>query len=102
MDDEQLEITFKSGRAANDDRKPADLSILGVTDLMTNLAKCCQPVPGDKVLGFVTRGDGITIHRDTCPNIMYQQNTSAERVVEVTWGADKEHTYPMTVQLTCF
>ncbi len=101
-DEEQLEITFKNGRAANDDRKPADLSILGVTDLMTNLAKCCQPVPGDKALGFVTRGDGITIHRDSCPNIMYQQNTAAERVVEVTWGVDKEYTYPMTVQLHAF
>ena len=43
---EQLEISFKAARAANDDRNPADLSILGVTDLLTHLAKCCQPVPG--------------------------------------------------------
>lgn len=99
---EQLEISFKAARAANDDRNPADLSILGVTDLLTHLAKCCQPVPGDKILGFVTRGTGITIHRDSCANIMYQQNTSAERVVEVTWGADKEHTYPMTIKLHAF
>ena len=69
---------------------------------MTNLAKCCQPVPGDKVLGFVTRGDGITIHRGGCPNMLYQQNTAAERVVEVSWGVDKENTYPMTIQLQAF
>jgi len=102
-DDEQMEISFRGGnRAANDDRKPADLSIQGVSDLMTNLAKCCQPVPGDKVLGFVTRGAGITIHREQCPNILYQQNTSGERVVEVAWGADKENTYPMSVLINAF
>ncbi|NND00413.1 MAG: GTP diphosphokinase [Gammaproteobacteria bacterium] len=102
-DEEQMEISFRAGKkAANDDRKPGDLSIQGVSDLMTNLAKCCQPVPGDKVLGFVTRGTGITIHREQCPNILYQQNTAAERVVEVAWGADKENTYPMNISIHAF
>lgn len=101
-DDEQLEISFRSGRIVNDDKKPADLSVDGVSDLMTNLAKCCHPVPGDKVLGFVTRGTGITIHRATCPNIMYQQNTDRERVVQVNWGLDQEQTYPMKVQISAF
>lgn len=101
-EEEQLEISFRANKAANDDRKPADLSIQGVSDLMTSLAKCCQPVPGDKVLGFVTRGAGITIHRVNCPNILYQQNTSAERVVEVAWGAEKEHTYPMNLLIHAF
>ena len=102
-DDDQLEISFRNNnRAANDDRKPADLSIQGVSDLMTSLAKCCQPVPGDKVMGFVTRGTGITIHREACPNLLYQQHKSGERVVEVSWGVDKEQTYPMTIQVHAF
>ena len=102
-DDEQLEISFKGHKvAANDDAKPADLSVDGVSDLMTNLAKCCMPVPGDKVLGFVTRGTGITIHRESCPNIMYQQNTDRERVVQVNWGNDEERTYPMKVLINAF
>lgn len=101
-DDEQLEISFKAGRAANDDRKPANLTIRGVSDLMTNLAKCCEPVPGDKVLGFVTRGAGITIHREMCPNILYQQHSAGERVVEVSWGQDNERVYPMTVLINAF
>ena len=103
VDDEQLEISFKGHKvAANDDAKPADLSVDGVSDLMTNLAKCCMPVPGDKVLGFVTRGTGITIHRESCPNIMYQQNTDRERVVQVNWGNDEERTYPMKVLINAF
>ncbi|MFT6408209.1 MAG: GTP pyrophosphokinase [Arenicella sp.] len=101
-DDEQLEISFKGGRAANDDAKPNDMTIHGVSDLMTSLAKCCQPVPGDRVLGFVTRGTGITIHRALCPNILYQQHEAGERVVEVNWGHDKERVYPMTVLITAF
>jgi len=102
-DEEQLEISFRANKAQhNDTSSQADLSIQGVSDLMTSLAKCCQPVPGDKVLGFVTRGTGITIHRHHCPNILYQQNTSSERVVEVNWGQADERTYPMTVLINAF
>ena len=102
-DEELLATGFRSGRtAANDDRKQTDLTIDGVSDLMTNLAKCCEPVPGDMVLGFVTRGTGITIHREACPNILYQKHNSGERVVEVSWGQDKKNTYPMTIQIHAF
>jgi GTP pyrophosphokinase len=101
-DDEQLGINFRSGRSANDDVQPADMSILGVSDLMTSLAKCCQPVPGDRVLGFVTRGTGVTIHRELCPNILYQKHEAGERVVEVTWGHNQEQVYPMTVLINAF
>ncbi|GAA6137129.1 GTP diphosphokinase [Arenicella sp. 4NH20-0111] len=102
-DDDQLEVNFRSTKPSNiEPAAPADLTILGVSDLMTSLAKCCQPVPGDRVLGFVTRGTGITIHRRQCPNILYQQNTASERVVEVNWGQADERTYPMTVLLHAF
>lgn len=101
--DEQIEISFKTNKAnSSDTKKPADMTIEGVTDLMNSLAKCCQPVPGDAVLGFVTRGTGITIHRRHCPNILYQQNTASERVVEVNWGQSNEETYPMTVMINAF
>ncbi len=104
LDEEQLEISFKSAKAGEVEAKSqaADLSVFGVTDLMTTLAKCCQPVPGDDVLGFVTRGAGITIHRRQCKNILYQQNTASERVVEVDWGKHNERTYPMTVLIEAF
>jgi len=101
-DDDQLEISFRGGRAANDDVKSTDMTIQGVSDLMTNLAQCCQPVPGDRVLGFVTRGTGITIHRELCPNILYQKHAAGERVVEVSWGHNQERVYPMTVIINAF
>jgi len=103
-DEPSQEVSFKGGRVtgAGGDNKSANLTIQGVSDLMTNLARCCEPVPGDRVLGFVTRGTGITIHRETCPNILYQQHKSSERVVEVNWGQDVEQTYPMTIQINAF
>lgn len=101
-DDEQLEISFRNNKAANDDQKPVNMSVDGVSDLMTSLAKCCEPVPGDNVLGFVTRGSGITIHRENCQNILYQKHQAGERVVHVDWGNDEEKTYPMTIQIHAF
>ena len=101
-EEDALEISFRSHKSESNVDRHADLTILGVSDLMTTLAKCCQPVPGDEVLGFVTRGTGITIHRKQCPNILYQQNTAKERVVEVNWGKDEERTYPMTVLVEAF
>ncbi len=101
--DELLDIKIRpSHRAANDDVVEGDVSVQGVSDLMTNLARCCQPVPGDRVLGFVTRGSGVTIHRESCPNLLYQQHKAGERVVEVNWGKDDEKTYPMTILIRAF
>jgi len=104
-DEEQLEISFRPGARKVDSKAGGvrnDLTIQGVSDLMTSFAKCCNPVPGDRVLGFVTRGAGITIHRSNCANILYQQNNAQERVVEVSWGSDKERTYPMSISLIAF
>ena len=101
-DDEQLEISFRANKAANDDKKADNVSVYGVTDLMTHIAKCCESVPGDDVLGFVTRGSGITIHRENCQNILYQKHKEGERVVHVDWGKDSEKTYPMTILVHAF
>jgi len=98
---ENHEIVRQS-QAANDDARPADLSVQGVKDILMQLARCCQPVPGDPVLGYVTRGAGITIHRDTCANILYQQHKGSERVVQVDWGKNQEQVYPMSIIISAF
>ncbi|KOR28983.1 (p)ppGpp synthetase, partial [Achromatium sp. WMS1] len=58
--------------------------IEGTKDLMTRMAKCCKPVPGDQLIGFITLGRGVTIHRDNCPTI--RQLTDRTRLVEAQWG----------------
>ena len=101
-DQSEYEQTIRHSHSANDDARPADLSVLGVKDIMTQLARCCQPVPGDAVLGYVTKGTGITIHRDNCANILYQQHKASERVVQVDWGQNQERVYPMSIIINAF
>jgi GTP pyrophosphokinase len=69
--------------------------VLGTGDLLTRLARCCQPVPGDAIVGYVTRGEGVTIHRQDCRNILALER---ERLVEVEW-ADSGSVYPVAVRI---
>jgi len=76
------------------------VTILGVGGLASHLAKCCNPVPGDEVIGYVTKGRGITIHRKDCPNILRLQRK--ERLIQVKWGSVQERTYPVMVVIKAF
>lgn len=60
------------------------VQVLGAGDLLTHIAPCCQPVPGDQIIGFVTRTRGVTIHRKDCPNVLNEDEK--ERLVKVAWG----------------
>jgi len=70
--------------------------VLGTGDLLTRLARCCNPVPGDDIIGYVTRGEGVSIHRGDCPNILHAGER--ERLVEVEWG-QRGHLYPVAVRI---
>ena len=63
--------------------------VVGVSSLMTQLAKCCKPAPPDVIGGFVTRGHGVSIHRADCSNFRLMASRNVERVIEVEWGASK-------------
>ena len=75
------------------------VAILGLRGLLTNFARCCNPAPGDDIVGYITRGRGATIHRQDCPNIMRIKDR--ERLVMVTWG-EATHTYPVPVKMKAY
>lgn len=75
---------------------PVSINVLGVGDLLTRLANCCHPLPGDKIIGYITQGRGITVHRKDCPNIVHEEEK--ERLVKVEWGAVAQ-VYPVTIQV---
>lgn len=81
--------------------KRSDIQILGVGNLMTVLGRCCKPVPGDEIVGFITRGRGVTIHRRDCSNILRHRNDSPQRIIEVEWGGSAQ-TYPVDIRITAF
>jgi len=80
-------------------RKPAGVSIRGVGNLLTRMAKCCNPLPGDAIVGFITRGQGIAVHRRDCPNALRHHNENEERLIEVEWGTDSAQTYPVEIEV---
>ena len=72
------------------------IEVLGVGDLLTSIARCCNPIMGDQIVGFITRGRGVTIHRSSCPNILSEDEE--ERIVPVDWGETKT-LYPVRIQI---
>jgi len=74
--------------------------VRGVGDLLTRVAGCCHPLPGDPVVGYVTRGRGITIHRQDCRNILYLEDK--ERLIEVDWGEDIKQVFPVMIQVLAY
>ena len=70
------------------------ITVLGLKGLLTVLARCCKPAPGDDIVGYITRGRGATIHRADCPNILRMDDR--ERIVKVSWG-ELHKTYPVAI-----
>jgi guanosine-3',5'-bis(diphosphate) 3'-pyrophosphohydrolase len=73
--------------------------VLGLKGLLTAMAKCCNPTPGDEIIGYITRGHGATIHRQDCPNILRIQDR--ERLVKVSWG-ENVRTYPVPIRIRAY
>ena len=80
---------------------PDEIVIEGVGNLMINIAKCCHPVPGDPIMGFITRGRGVSIHRQDCPHILNLRKTEPQRVIQVNWGQAVSE-YEVDISLTAF
>ena len=72
------------------------VNVLGVGDMLTNLAQCCRPVPGDKIIGYITRSRGVSIHRQDCYNIIHEDEK--ERLVSVDWG-NTDALYPVNIRV---
>ena len=71
--------------------------IVGVDRLMTGLARCCKPAPPDAIVGFVTRGKGISIHRQRCSNVARMKERQPERLISADWGARRDEVFPVDV-----
>lgn len=78
---------------------PSAITVFGLKGMLTTLARCCKPVPGDEIAGYVTRGRGVTVHRLDCPNILRLQDK--DRVIKVAWGQAPK-TYPVPVEVKAY
>ncbi len=85
LGDEQLDLDLKLEIASTRKLK-GDVSIQGVGNLLTVIASCCKPVPGDQIVGYITQGRGVSIHRQDCINALQLESNNHERMIEVNWG----------------
>lgn len=79
-------------------RKPQGrVLVVGMDSLLTQLARCCHPVPPDEIVGYVTRGRGVTIHRADCPNVRNMIEQDHERMIDVSWGRNVDAVFPAEI-----
>ena len=86
-------------RAHHAAAEPAGISIEGVGNLMHQMANCCKPVPGDAIVGFITLGRGITVHRRDCHNILKMDETKRARLISVDWGKQGGGGHPVDISV---
>ena len=73
--------------------------VRGLGDVWVKLGRCCTPVPGDAIVGFVSRGQGVSVHRDTCPNLRTLKRREPERIIEVDWAEGKPTSFSVAIQV---
>ena len=98
------EVGDSSG-AVDEVRRAVDdgFRVQGVEGLLTRLGQCCNPVPGDSIVGYVTRGSGVTIHRTNCPNVSnIVRHGKNNRLVDVQWADQPESTYPVKIYVRAY
>ncbi|MBA3875732.1 MAG: (p)ppGpp synthetase [Anaerolinea sp.] len=80
--------------------KAGGVRVKGVGDLLVRFAKCCHPIPGDPIQGFITRGKGVTVHLRSCPTVINEREVS--RLIEVEWEAAPAQTYPISIRVEAY
>ena len=90
--------TLVSGRQ-HSKRTSSAIEVEGTSDVMAKLARCCTPVPGDEILGFITKGSGISVHRNDCVNVADLRANQSERIVKVKWLAGSASMFLVNIQV---
>lgn len=96
----ESEDILTAGSAPMPDQTSTDaIEVVGLKGMLSSMARCCNPMPGDQIVGFVTRGRGATIHLHDCPNIL--RTKDRERLLQVGWGR-VERTYPIPIRIKAY
>ena len=88
--------------AKRPDTRPDTVAVSGVGDLLCNFARCCRPVPPEAIVGYITQGRGVSIHRQDCGNFLGLNQRQPERVLETSWGESDKGSYPVDLTLHAF
>jgi GTP pyrophosphokinase len=98
----ELPETIRTRRPRRADNRPDTVAVSGVGDLMCNFARCCRPVPPEPIVGYITQGRGVSIHRQDCGNFLGLNQRSPERIVEISWGKSEAGSYPVDLSVHAY
>jgi GTP pyrophosphokinase len=98
----ELRIGSRPPRKIIKRQKPDDIQVRGVGSLLTQMAACCNPVPYDAIVGFITRGKGVSVHKKDCSNILNLRSHEQERLIEVDWGQEPTGDYEVNIELVAY
>lgn len=98
----RLDPSRAKRRSNSHGQADGDVSVRGVGSLLTQIANCCQPVPYDSIVGFITRGKGVSIHRSDCKNILCLRSEEQERLIEVEWGNESTASYQVEIHIVAY
>jgi GTP pyrophosphokinase len=102
-DAEQMPTTVtKAPRPSRTSRRSAGVYVEGLDDVMIHLARCCSPVPGDNIMGFITQGRGVSVHRDDCSNAVALAQRLGERIIDVEWDGSAGGQYRAVLEIMAF
>jgi len=98
----ELSEKIRPRRAKRKPETPDSIAVTGIGDLLCNFARCCRPVPPEPIVGYITQGRGVTIHRQDCGNFLGLNQRHPERTLQISWGHSDAVAYPVDLSLHAF
>ena len=97
----EKELSNKSSSTAKKKSSSVDkgVSVKGMENMLVRMAKCCNPVPGDEIVGYITRGRGVSVHRRDCKNLQNLKESEPERIIEVNWERGRTESYQVDLRI---
>ncbi|MEM7294924.1 MAG: ACT domain-containing protein, partial [Pseudomonadota bacterium] len=89
-------------RRRNTKENNDEISVRGVGSLLTQISRCCKPVPYDPIIGYITKGKGVSVHRRDCANILKLKDSDRVRLIEVDWGSEHSGAYPVDLKIVAY
>jgi len=99
---QSIPLIAKPGKSSKKTLSGDEVRIRGVANLLTTISNCCKPVPGDQIVGFITRGKGVAVHRKDCVNIINLEDSKRDRLIEADWGEVLQKTYTVLIRIEAF
>jgi len=96
-EEEEVKIPAKKS-VSRGDRERKGVRVHGLDNMLVRFARCCNPVPGDDIIGFITKGRGVSVHQKDCPNLKQEDNLS-QRILEVSWEGTRDSYYPVDIEV---